>query len=263
MIRLTQITIAVLVGTFLIGPQLAILPLAFNSGSLLAYPIQDYSLRWFGDLAANPVWRLAVVNSFIIGLGSALVATIVGTLAALGMRGAGGVYFSLIRGIFVLPMVVPVVLVGVGMQIAFAPWGLTNGYAGIVVGHAVISVPFVVASVSSALSGIDPLLERAASSLGARSFGAFRFVTFPLALPGILTGFVFAFAISLDEVILTLFLAGPNQRTVAREIFGQLRDNLTPTIAAVAFVIIVATVCGGLFAVFLKGRNARFGILQE
>ena len=263
MIRLTQIAVAALVVTFLVGPQLAILPLAFNDSLTLSYPVTEYSLRWFRDMADNPVWRQAVVNSIIIGLSSAAVATIVGTAAALGLRDRHGLYYRLLRGLFVLPMVVPIVLLGVGMQIAFAPFGLTNGYAGVILGHAVISVPFVIASVSSALAGINPLLERAAASLGARPVATFGFVTAPLALPGILTGFVFAFAISLDEVILTLFLAGPNQRTVAREIFSQLRDNLSPTIAAVAFVIIVATICGGLLAFFLKGRNARLGLKEE
>ncbi len=253
--KLGQSIVAIVVTSFLILPQLVILPLAFNSGSMLSYPISGYSLRWFEDLALNPLWRLAVVNSVIIGIASAALATALGTLAALGLRNRSGLYCRLLGGIFVLPMIVPIVLVGVGMQLVFAPLGLTNGYAGVIIGHAVISVPFVVTSVSASLKGIEPALERSAASLGANPGAVFRFVTFPLALPGVITGAVFALATSFDEVVLTLFLAGPNQRTMAREIFAQMRDNLTPTIAAVAFIFIVATICAGVLSLFLRRRS--------
>ena len=253
--RVGQGLIALVVAAFLMLPLLVILPLAFNSGWLLSYPMTGFSLQWFKDLVLNPSWRLAVSNSIIIGLGSAGLATVLGTLAAMGLRSKTGVLYRIIAGIFVLPMIVPIVLVGVGMQITFAPIGLTNGYAGVIIGHAVISVPFVVASVLASLSGINPQLERAAASLGANPLAVFRAVTFPLAMPGVISGAVFALAVSFDEVVVTLFLAGPNQRTVAREIFAQMRDNLTPTIAAVAFIFIIATICVGVLSLILSNRK--------
>jgi putative spermidine/putrescine transport system permease protein len=132
-------------------------------------------------------------------------------------------------------------VLGVGMQTLFVPLGLANTYAGVIIAHTVVSVPFVLVSVSAALDGIDRRIEYAALSLGATPGIVFRRITLPLALPGILSGAVFAFATSLDEVVLTLFVAGPNQRTLARQMFSTIRENLSPTIAAATYVIIVGT----------------------
>ncbi|MEI2687881.1 MAG: ABC transporter permease subunit [Cypionkella sp.] len=130
------------------------------------------------------------------------------------------------------------------------PLGLSNSYLGVIFSHSVLCVPFVVVSVSTALAGIDRNVEKAAESLGADPFTVFRRVTMPLAAPGILTGAVFSFATSLDEVVLTLFVAGPNQRTLARQMFSSIRENVSPAVAAAAFVIILGTVLlAGLLAI--------------
>jgi putative spermidine/putrescine transport system permease protein len=134
------------------------------------------------------------------------------------------------------------VVLGVGMQLMFAHYGLTNSYLGVIVAHTVIAVPFVLVNVLSVLRGIDPRLEQAAASLGAAPPAVLAKVTLPLALPGIVSGAVFAFATSLDEVVLTLFVAGPNQRTLARQMFASIRENISPAIAAAAFVFIAGTI---------------------
>jgi putative spermidine/putrescine transport system permease protein len=156
------------------------------------------------------------------------------------------------RTLFLLPMVVPAVVLGVGMQVLLARFGLINSYAGVIIAHTVVAVPFVVVSVTGALAGIDERVELAAQSLGAPPVTVFRRVTLPLAMPGVLSGAVLAFATSLDEVVLTLFVAGPNQRTLARQMFSSIRENISPAIAAAAFLFIAATILIGLAVVLSR-----------
>ncbi|MBD3847601.1 ABC transporter permease [Bosea sp. SSUT16] len=226
---------------FLLLPLVAILPLAFTDSVFLVYPISGPSMRWFGALAESQAWTRAIVNSLIIGTGATVVATVIGTLAALGLRRELVPFSGLLRSIFLLPMVVPAVVLGVGMQILYARMGLASSYLGVIIAHAVLCVPFVLVNVSGSLASMDPALERAAASLGASPVNVFRNVTLPLAMPGILTGAVFAFATSLDEVVITLFVAGPNQTTLARQMFSSLRENISPAIAAAAFIIMILT----------------------
>ncbi|WP_128254140.1 ABC transporter permease [Falsirhodobacter deserti] len=241
---------------FLMGPLLVILPIAFNAGSFMVLPIEGWSLRWFTVLFTDPAWRLSIWNSLIVGVASSALATVLGTLAALGLRGHFGLPMTLTRIAFLLPMATPAVVLGVGMQLVYARIGLSSSYAGVIVGHAVLSIPLTILSVAAALASVDRTAERAAASLGAAPPKVLWLVTLPMALPGIVTGFVFAFANSLDEVVLTIFLAGPNQRTLAQQMFLQLRDNLSPAIAAAAFSFIIATVCVGVTGLWLRHRNA-------
>ncbi|MGO4668302.1 ABC transporter permease [Bosea sp. 2RAB26] len=246
-----RLAFAALAVAFLLLPLVAILPLAFTDSVFLVYPISGPSLRWFGALAESQAWTRAIVNSLIIGTGATVVATVVGTLAALGLRRELLPFSGLLRSVFLLPMVVPAVVLGVGMQILYARMGLASSYLGVIIAHAVLCVPFVLVNVASSLASIDPALERAAASLGASPVKVFRGVTLPLAMPGILTGAVFAFATSLDEVVITLFVAGPNQTTLARQMFSSLRENISPAIAAAAFIIMILT-----FALLLAVKGA-------
>lgn len=243
------------VGTmfFLLAPLAAILPLAFTDSVFLNYPITGYSTRWFSELVGNDVWRRAIVNSLIIGSGTTALATLLGTLASLGLRGqASSWLFAFARTAFLLPMVIPAVVLGVGMQLMFGRYNLTNSYVGVIIAHTVIAVPFVVINVLAVLQAIDPRLEQAAASLGARPSTALLRVTLPLAAPGIVSGAVFAFATSLDEVVLTLFVAGPNQRTLARQMFSSIRENISPSIAAAALIFILGTIAVATVLTALK-----------
>lgn len=227
--------------TFLLAPLVAILPLAFTSSDLLSYPIPSFSFRWFEELWRSNAWRMSIVNSLVIGLGATALATVVGTLAAIGLRRAfpGA---AVLRSTLLLPMVVPAVIIGVGMQIVFNRVGLAGTHPGVIIAHSVVALPFVIVNVSNALQGIDQRIEQAALSLGASPIRTFRHVTLPLALPGVLSGAVLAFATSLDEVILTLFVAGPGQRTLARQMFSSIRENISPAIASAAFLFIAGTI---------------------
>lgn len=178
----------------------------------------------------------------IIASATTILASSLGSLAALGLRSHHLPMRSQVRTLFLLPMVVPAVVLGVGLQSLFVQLGVNSSYFAVIVAHTVIAIPFVVITVSGALAGIDRRVERAAESLGASPLMVFRKVTLPLAMPGVLSGAALAFATSLDEVVLTLFVAGPNQRTLARQMFSTLRENISPAIASSAFVIIVGTV---------------------
>lgn len=256
-LRFSKLAFSVLAILFLVAPLIAILPLAFTSSVILTYPIPSWSMRWFTELFTADAWRRAIVNSLIIGTGTTLLATVLGTAASLGLRNRLIFFRGTFRTLFLLPMVVPAVVLGVGMQVLLARFGLTNSYAGVIIAHTVVAVPFVVVSVTGALAGIDERVELAAESLGAPPATVFRRVTLPLALPGVLSGAVLAFATSLDEVVLTLFVAGPNQRTLARQMFSSIRENISPAIAAAAFLFIAATIAIGLIVVLSRSMLAK------
>lgn len=256
-LRGAQIVFGAAVVFFLLAPIVAILPLAFNSSIFLNYPIETFSSRWFEELVINETWRRSMINSLIVGSGATLLSTVLGTLAVLGLRSAHLPFAGVIRTVFLMPMVIPAVVLGVGMQILYARMGLASSYLGVIIAHAVLCIPFVVVSVSGSLNGMDPWIERAAGSLGASPVRVFRFITLPNIMPGVVTGAVFAFATSLDEVVLTLFVAGPNQRTLARQMFASIRENISPAVAAAAFVMIVGTLCLAGMIAYIRWRRQR------
>jgi putative spermidine/putrescine transport system permease protein len=254
-LAVTKFVFASLVVAFLLGPLIAELPLTFTDSVFLNYPIPGYSTRWFRELIQAESWRLSIVNSLIIGSGTTALATLLGTLAALGLRRTrSSLALSTVRTLFLLPMVVPAVVLGVGMQLMFARYQLVNTYIGVIIAHTVVAVPFVLVNVSSALQGVDARLEHAAASLGASPRTVLFSVTLPIALPGIISGALFAFATSLDEVVLTLFVAGPNQRTLARQMFASIRENISPAIVAAAAIFIVGTIALALCMQAIRHR---------
>ena len=252
--RLIKIGFGTLAVLFLVAPLFAILPLAFTSSVFLTYPIPDWSTRWFQELATADAWRRSIINSLMIGGGTTLLATILGTMAALGLRQQGMRLAAPLRTLFILPMVVPAVVLGVGMQLLFAQLGLANTYLGVIVAHSIVAIPLVFITVSGAVAGLDKRVELSAYSLGASSFTVLRKITLPLAEPGIVSGAGLAFATSLDEVVLTLFVAGPNQRTLARQMFSTIRENISPAIAAAALIFIVGTIVLGVVTTLLRRR---------
>ena len=227
---------------FLMAPILAIVPLSFSSGAYLTYPLPGLSLRWYEDFLNSPRWMLSLKNSLIIGVASTLLSMGLGTLAALGLAQWKSRLKPLVLAVVLSPMVVPVVITAVGVYFFFAPLGLTGNYAGLILAHTALATPFVVITVSATLQGFDMNLARAAASLGASPLYTFRRVILPLILPGIASGALFAFATSFDEVVMVLFMAGPEQRTLPREMFSGIRENISPTITAVAVILTVISV---------------------
>ena len=246
-----------LVLLFLFLPILVVVPLSFNSDTFLMYPMGGFSTRWYAEIMNSAVWQKAMLNSLIVSPLSTLLAMILGTLAAIGLVRTDFPGKALLTAVLISPMVVPVVIAGVAMYIVFAPLGLTGSYTCLIIAHAVLGVPFVVTTVTATLQGFDFNLVRAAASLGANPVSAFFKVTLPLVLPGIISGGLFAFATSFDEVVVTLFLASPEQATLPRQMFAGIRENISPAIAAVATILIVLSTLMLITLEALRRRNER------
>ena len=245
---------------FLIVPILVIVPLSFNSSSFLSYPLSGFSLRWYQTFFHSQEWLSALGNSLTIAPLATLLATVLGVLASMGLtrgefRGKG-----VVMAILISPMVAPVVIIAVGMFFFFAKLSLLNSYLGLVLAHALLGVPFVVITVIAVLKSYDTNLSRAAASLGASPFLTFRKVTLPLIAPGVFSGALFAFAASFDEVVVTLFLASPRQRTLPIQMFAGIRENLDPTIAAAASLMIGASLILLIVMELLRRRGEKMRI---
>ncbi|HYF87528.1 ABC transporter permease [Azospirillum sp.] len=254
---ITTVVVGTLVLFFLMAPILAIVPLSFSSSTYLTYPLPGFSLRWYEDFLGSARWMNALKNSVIIGVASAMLSMVLGTLASLGLAQWKSKWKPLVLALVLSPMVVPVVITAVGVYFFFAPLGLTGNYLGLILVHTALATPFVVITVSATLQSFDMTLARAAASLGAPPLLTFRKVILPLILPGLASGALFAFATSFDEVVTVLFLAGPEQRTLPREMFSGIRENISPTITAVAVVLTVISVCMLSTLEYLRRRNER------
>ena len=254
---ITTVVVGTLVLFFLMAPILAIVPLSFSSSTYLTYPLPGLSLRWYEDFLGSARWMNALKNSVIIGVASAVLSMVLGTLASLGLAQWKSKWKPLVLALVLSPMVVPVVITAVGVYFFFAPLGLTGNYLGLILVHTALATPFVVITVSATLQSFDMTLARAAASLGAPPLLTFRKVILPLILPGLASGALFAFATSFDEVVTVLFLAGPEQRTLPREMFSGIRENISPTITAVAVVLTVISVCMLSTLELLRRRNER------
>lgn len=242
---------------FLMAPILTIIPLSFNGGQFLTYPLDGFSTRWYADFLSSPEWMRALKNSFVIGGAATLLATILGTLAALGLSRADFRGKGLVMALLLSPMIVPLVITGVGFYFFFAPLGLTASYTGLILAHTALATPFVVITVGATLQGFDVNLARAAASLGADGVTTFFRVILPLITPGVASGALFAFATSFDEVVVVLMIGGPEQRTLPREMFSGIRENISPTVTAVATVMILLSILLLAVLELLRRRNER------
>ncbi|UUZ70975.1 ABC transporter permease [Polaromonas sp. P1(28)-8] len=241
---------------FLLAPVLVMVPLSFSDSSFLTYPIPGWSLKWYRNLLESPEWVRAAKNSFIVAPAATVIATALGTLAAVGLSRTNFRFKSLLMGILIAPMVVPIVVVGVATYLYFAPLGLTDSYIGLIAVHAALGAPFVLTTVLATLSGFNHNLVRASLSLGETPVNTFFRITLPVIAPGVISGALFAFATSFDEVVVTLFLAGAEQATLPRQMFTGIRENISPTIAAVATLLILFTTTLLVLLEWLRGRRS-------
>ena len=231
---------AVLVFTLL--PILIILPMAFSKTDYLAFPPKGLTLHWFETFFASSRWMAALRFSATIGLMTALLTTLIGTMACYALvRGAGGLG-TLFQGLLIGPIVVPHIALAVALYLFFQQTGLSGTHLGYVLAHTVIALPFVVFTVAAALSQVDPALEDAAMSCGASRFTAFRLVTLPIILPNVVSGGLFAFIISFDEPVVAFFLAGIRDKTLPRMMFDDIEQNLTPVIPAIAVLLTLLSI---------------------
>ena len=246
-----------LVLAFLLLPLLVIVPMSFTSGNLLVFPLPGLSIRWYLEVLGSVAWRDAAWNSLFIGVFATILALATGVPAAIALAGPNFRGKRLVVALVLSPMIVPIVITAVALFFFFVEVGLVGSYLGIILAHAVLGVPFVVITVTATLSGFDWNLMRAAASLGAPPSTAFRRVMLPLILPGVASGALFAFATSFDEIVVALFLAAPDQRTLPRQIFSGVREYVSPAIAAVATLLVLLAILLLATTEWLRRRSRR------
>ena len=242
---------------FLVSPLIAIIPLSFNSEPFFTYPIPGFSLQWYEQFFNSNAWMLALKNSLIIASSVVVLATTLGTLAALGLTLTDFPLKSLVIGLLISPMMVPHIIIGVGMFFFYAWLGIVNTLPGMILAHTTLATPFVVLTVTATLANFNINLMRAASNLGAGPVTVFFKVVFPLILPGILGGAVLAFVASFDELIVAILLSGSEQRTLPRQMWSGVREEISLVITAVATVLISFAILLMLTMEWLRRRSER------
>ena len=240
---------------FLIMPILVIIPLSFNSEPYFTYPMPGFSMRWYEDFFVgeqSAVWHLAIKNSIIVAIFATLISTALGTVAAVGLSNSRLPGKTFLMGLLISPMIVPLVITAVGMyffysMIGFTPRQLSEIWSGlhllpVILAHAALGTPFVVITVTATLVGFDKSLIRASASMGADPVRTFFKVQMPLILPGVISGALFAFITSFDEVVVVLQMADVQQRTIPRQMFSGIKEQISPTILAVATILVIISI---------------------
>jgi putative spermidine/putrescine transport system permease protein len=260
--RLAFATLWTLVLVFLALPILIVALLSFSSASYLTFPPPAFGIRWYEAYLGSREWLESTWLSLAIATCVVVLATILGTLAALGLTRLPRPLRAMAGALIVSPLIVPGIIAAIGIYYAFSRYRLVGTPIGLVLAHTCLAVPFVVTSVSASLAGFDRRLEQAALSLGATPWGTFRQVTLPLIRPGILVGALFAFITSFDELIVALFLSGSGAVTLPRRMWDDLRFAIDPTIAAVSTLTIALTavLLGGAHLLRRAGHGAGEGL---
>ena len=248
---------------FLLAPILVIVPLSFNAEpyftfteGMLRLDPEAWSLRWYDAIVDDEAWSRALVNSLLIGVAATILATTLGTLAALGLASPFMPARNLVTAVLISPMITPIIIVAVGVFFFYSGLGLGQTHAGLILAHAALGAPFVVITVTATLAGFDRTVLRAAASLGAGPLRRFFRIQLPLIAPGVFSGGLFAFAASFDEVVVVLFLGGLEQRTIPRQMWAGIREQISPAILALAVFLIAFAVVVLLTVEWLRNRSA-------
>lgn len=279
--------ICALIFLFLIAPILVIIPLSFNADSFFTFSLgmlelkpEAYSTKWYDLLLTFPnlpldvprnaewwgrvwheaAWVRAAQNSVIIGFFATLIATFLGTLAALGLSRPEMPYRKAVMAVLISPMIVPLIIITLGLfffysSIEINKWGVP--YLGIILAHATLGIPFVIITVTATLSGFDHSLTRASASLGASPSTTFFKVIMPLITPGMVSGALFAFVTSFDEVVVVLFVGKPDEQTIPRQMWNGIREAISPAILAAATILVVISICLLASIEMLRRRSER------
>ena len=255
---------------FLIFPLIVVVPLSFNAlpfftftKEMLAFDPAGYSLKWYADFFTNLNWQGAIQNSIIIAFFATLLSTTLGTLAALGLSRPTLPGKTLIMSVLISPMIVPLIISAAGMFFFYSRIGLQGTHIGVILAHAALGTPFVVITVTATLVGFDNSLIRAAASLGASPATTFFKVIMPLILPGVISGALFAFITSFDEVVVVLFVGSFKQRTIPWQMFSGIREHISPTILAVATILVLVSIALLVSVELLRRRGERLRGIQR
>lgn len=256
--RIALALVCFLIALWLVAPTLVIIPISFSETQSLAFPPTGFSWKWYANIFDNRAWSRSLVTSVEIGLIVAAVATVLGTMAALGLERLKNRLGGTIRLLLLTPVVMPGVVLAVGIYAVYLNLHLTGTWTGYVLAHTLLALPFVVIAVSANLSVFDARLEVAAASLGASRLTVLRTVTVPLIAPGILSGALFAFVTSFDEVIVSLFITSAQLKTLPVQIYASMTRDTDPTVAAIGTLTLVVTtvlIGAGLLFSLSRGRK--------
>lgn len=258
------LTLCGLIFFFLIAPILTIIPLSFNAENfftftpgMLALESEAYSLKHYRDFFTNSNWQQALRNSVQIAPVATLISVALGTLAAVGLSQSHVPFRRLIMAILISPMIVPLIISAAGMYFFYSRIGLQGTYLGVVLAHAALGIPFVIITVTATLVGFDRSLTRASANLGAGPVRTFFKVQMPLILPGVISGGLFAFITSFDEVVVVLFVGSAGQKTLPWQMFIGLREQISPTILAVATILVAISIALLTVVELLRRRSER------
>jgi putative spermidine/putrescine transport system permease protein len=245
-----------LVALWLVAPSLVVIPLSLSDKPSFAFPPTGWSTRWYSNFFDDPSWVSALLASVKVGLLVVVVATVTGTAAAVALTRSKFRGQQAVRAVILAPMIVPVIVVAIGLYALFLKAGLLGTTFGFVTAHSVLALPFVVIPVVASLQGFDRRLEDAAAICGANRWAAFRQVTLPLVAPGVVSGALFAFVTSFDEVVMALFIQSPYLQTLPVKMYSSVTRDTDPTIAAAATLILAFTTVATLTAtVYIARRN--------
>jgi putative spermidine/putrescine transport system permease protein len=283
----TYLVICALIFLFLIAPILIVMPLSFNAEpyftftpKMMQLDPEGYSTRWYdllltfgmvdpdatrnsswwADAWNNAAWINATKNSIIIGFFSTIVATTLGTIAALGLSRAEMPYRRAIMAVLISPMIVPIIITATGLFFFYSSinihnWGIP--YLGVILAHATLGIPFVIITVTATLVGFDHSLTRAAANMGATPTTTFFKVQMPLILPGVISGALFAFVTSFDEVVVVLFVGGLDEQTIPRQMWNGIREQISPAILSVATILVIISILLLTTVELLRRRSER------
>lgn len=240
---------------FLVSPMAIVAVVSFSSAPFLTFPPPGFSLQWYRKLFSLPVWIDAISTSALIMIPSAIISTAAGTAAAVGLARGRIPAANAIAGLIMAPMVVPVIITAAAMLSVFRAWGLQGTVTGLILAHATLALPYVVFTVLAALRLLDDALESAAMTLGATRWRAFWRVTFPLILPAVMSGMLFAMVISFDELVVSIFLSSPTVRPVTVQMWSDVRGDVDPTIAAIGALLLAFSICVLLLETLLNRQK--------
>ncbi|MBL3699687.1 ABC transporter permease [Leucobacter luti] len=253
---------AVIVVIWLVAPTLVIIPISFTDQASFNFPPKGWSTRWYENFFTDTGWLKAFWASARVAVLTAIVATIAGVCAALALVKMRPRWASWLQQYFMLPLLVPGIVIAIGLYAIFLSTGLLGTLLGFVLAHTVVSLPLVLTNVLASLRGVDTRLGDAAATLGANRWDTFRLVTLPLIAPGVLSGALLAFVTSFDEVILSLFIQTPYLQTLPVKIFRSVTKDTDPTVAAVSVMVMLVSVTVMLIAQF-SGRRSRGPVLPR
>jgi len=249
---------------FLIAPIVVVMPLSFNAEDfftftpkMLSLDPEGYSLKHYRDFFSNSDWQNALYNSVRIAPVATILSVSFGTLAAIGLSQRHVPGRRVIMAILISPMIVPLIISAAGMYFFYSRIGLQGTYWGVVLSHAALGIPFVIITVTATLVGFDNSLTRAAANMGAGPVKTFFKVQMPLILPGVISGGLFAFITSFDEVVVVLFVGSSGQKTLPWQMFTGLREQISPTILAVATILVAISIVLLTVVELLRRRSER------